>query len=79
MSKNAAWFVNRVIYFSIKDHQAAKSVVDHLLTTPKDIIILPFIDYPGPISREILSRDFRSLSICERDPDLNQKFNVSVG
>lgn len=77
MSKNAAWFVNRVIYFLIKDPKAANSLVNHLVTTPKDVIILPFIDHPGPISQEILSRNFRSLSVCERDPELNQKFDVS--
>uniref|UniRef100_A0A6G1SP28 Uncharacterized protein n=1 Tax=Aceria tosichella TaxID=561515 RepID=A0A6G1SP28_9ACAR len=78
MSKNASWFVNRVIYFLIKDPRAANSVVNHLITTPKDVVILPFIDHPGPIARELLSKNFRSLTVCERDPELNQQFNAYV-
>lgn len=77
MSKNAVWFVNRVIYFLIRDPKAANSVVNHLLKTPQDTVILPFTDHPGPISQELLSRDFKALTVCERDPDLSDKFDVS--
>lgn len=70
-------FINRLIYFSIKEPHAARSLVNHLVQKSSDSIILPYADN-GPISKEILSRDFRSLTVCEPDTDLRHDFISSV-
>lgn len=77
--KSLAWVVsNPVIYFHLKDAKAANRIVNHLVTSPKDSILLPFSDYPGPLTREILSRKFKSLTVCERDSQARHRFQVSL-
>lgn len=68
---------SRVVYFTIKNLEAAKRVADHLIKTPNDSIILPFIDHPGPTSEEILKRKFGFLTICERNKSIRESFEVS--
>lgn len=77
MSRSVGSFVNRVVYFSMKDSSAVKRLTNRLISTPKDSIILPFTDYPGPLTSEILSRKFASLTVCERDQEAQQIFHVS--
>lgn len=78
MTTNLTTTANRVIYFSIRNQKAAESLAKHLIKSSNDSIILPFIDFPGPISKEILSRKFKSLTVCERDAELRQRFHVSL-
>lgn len=68
----------RILYFPIKDLNCTRSLVNHLVTSPNDAVILPYIDHPGPLSSEILSKDFRSLTICEPHPDIREQFKVSL-
>lgn len=77
MSRTVGSLMNRVVYFSMKDCSAVKSLTNQLISTPKDSIILPFTDHPGPITSEILSRNFTSLTVCERDQETQQIFHVS--
>lgn len=77
MNKNLASLARRVVYFTVKNPIAARSVVNHLIKKPNDSIILPFIDYPGPIAREILSKEFGSLTVCETEDETREKFRVS--
>lgn len=78
MSKNVQFLLHRVIYYTLKSPIATKSLVNHLIQSPNDSIVLPFIDHPGPLSKEILSKQFGSLTICERDDSTREKFSVSI-
>lgn len=69
---------SRVVYFTIKNPIVAKRLVDRLVTSSTDSIILPFADHPGPISQEILTREFSSLTVCERDDTSRDKFQSYV-
>lgn len=77
MSRSVGSLLNRVAYFSMKDYNAVKSLTNRLISTPEDSIILPFTDYPGPITDEILSREFASFTVCERHQETKKKFQVS--
>lgn len=68
---------NLVHYFSIRDPKAVISLVNKLITKPSDSIILPFTDYPGPLIKEVLSRNFNSLTVCERNDGIRYLFHVS--
>lgn len=77
MSKEVSTLASRLVYFSIINSPAAKSLASHLVKSADDSIILPFTDHPGPITEAILSRPFKSLTVCERDPALRESFAVS--
>lgn len=77
MSKRVGPLINKVIYFTISNNSAAERVINFLVKSKNDCIILPFIDYPGIMSKQILTRDFRSLTLSERDDDRRSLFKVS--
>lgn len=78
MNKTLRSTLNKVIYFSVRQPEAAKRLASLLVKSPNDSLILPFLDYPkGPLSKEILCRDFKSLTVCERDEETRQLFHVS--
>jgi len=72
----------RVIYFPITDQYAAKRVVAHVIKDSNDSIILPFSDLPYPTTKEILSRKFGCITICEPDASrrdiLQQYINENI-
>ena len=77
MATSSSFPMSRVIYFSLKNREAARNLVGHLIKSPRDSVILPYIDHPGPLSSEILSTDFNSLTVCERNPEIRSIFHVS--
>lgn len=77
MNQKVQSLIHRVVYFTIKNPVAAKSLTNHLIKSPKDKILIPFVDHPGPLSNEILSKQFGSLTVCERDDAVREKFSVS--
>lgn len=77
MSRSVGPLLNRVVYFSMKDSSAVKNLTSRLISTPEDSIILPFTDHPGPVTDEILSREFASLTVCERHQETKKIFHVS--
>lgn len=77
MSKRVGPLINKVFYFTINNNLAAERVVNLLISSKNDCIILPFIDHPGPMSKQILARDFKSLTVCENDSDRRSLFKVS--
>lgn len=69
---------SRALFFPPKNPGDLKMIVDQLIKSPQDSVILPYIDTPGPLSDEITSRNFRSLTVCEHDPETREKFKVSL-
>lgn len=47
-----------------------------MICNKNDCIILPYIDHPGPLADAILSREFKSLTVLERDKTVVDAFKV---
>lgn len=68
---------NRVVYFPPKQESIVKDLVERVITAKSDCIIVPFLNYPAPLSEVILRSGFRSLTVCERDVSVAKKLKVS--
>lgn len=79
MNQRVGLLLNKVIHFNIVNKFAAERVINLLVTSKNDCLILPFIDYPGPICKQILTRDFKSLTVCDHDGERRNLLKVSFG
>lgn len=68
---------NRLIFYPPKNPTDLRIITDSLVRSSKDSIVLPYIDTPGPLSDEILSKDFKSLTVCEKEDSTRELFKVS--
>lgn len=57
--------------------EACRKIANYLVESATDSVILPFSDYPNPLVKEVISRNFRALSISEPEEEKKSQLKVS--